>query len=396
MRSTGSKGESSTDSGLTYALLLGNAPWRQWALASRLALLTISMGPLGYVLAGRAATGSFAAGGLLAGANAFGQGLGAPLQGRRLDRNETRTSLLWMMTLAGGVFGLLALAVSLHAPLAVLLGGAFLAGVSVAGVPGGYRALLPGLVAAKDVDMALTVDAALVEVVWITGPPLVSFIVVLSSATVALATMAVLALLAAALSLPLPRRPPHGVSVHVGGVITRVALPIYAVAFAMGLAFGGLDFGFAPLAKAIGAGPAAGGILISLLAASSGVSALVYATRRPAASTLRRVGFGLMIWAVLMTPLSLIPSLWIGILLTPLAGLPVSVLNTQVSLLLRVRLPHERQAEAFSIVWSSMTIGAGIGSTIGSACIGPLGVRSVFLIIPAMVLVLGAVLAAVS
>lgn len=97
-----------------------------------------------------------------------------------------------------------------------------------------------------------------------------------------------------------------------GGVLTGRAVPIYVVSFAMGLAFGGLDFGFAPLAKAIGAGPAAGGILISLLAASSGISALVYATRRPAASTVRRVGLGLVIWALLLTPLSLIPSLWMG------------------------------------------------------------------------------------
>ena len=390
MKSTGSKGASSPASTERhpYAILASLPGWRRWTIASRLALLTISMGPLGYVLAGHAATGSYAAGGLMAGANAFGQGLGAPFQGRRLDRRETRSALTWTMVAAAAVFTLLAVAVAAHAGLPVLLAGGFITGAAVAGIPGGYRALLPELVAASDVEMALTVDAALVEVVWITGPPLVSLIVVLASATAALATMAVLAIAAAAMTLTLPRRAPQGAAVGFF-LFSRSALPMYLVAMGMGLGFGGVDAGFAPLAKAVGAGPAAGGLLIAVLAISSGGCALVYGTRRPSAVSVRLVALGMVIWALLLSPFSVIPTLLFGVLLASVTGAPVAMLNAQLSLLLRDRLPAERQAEAFSIMWSSMTIGAGIGSTVASACISGLGVRSVFVVIPAMVVAMG-------
>jgi len=354
------------------------------------------MGPLAYVLAGRAATGSFAAGGLLAGANAFGQGFAAPLSGRRLDRRETRSALAGSVAIAGVMFAVLAVAVSSHASLIVLLPLGFLSGACVAGLPGGYRALLAAGVDGPLLDVALTVDAALIEVIWITGPPLAGAIIALRSATVALAVMAALAAASTLLTLRLPRRPVVRASSPSRGVFTRPAVPIYAVGFGMGLAFGGVDFGFAPLARAVGAGPAGASALLALLAFSSGVSALVYGTRNPSASSSRRVGIGLAVWAIMLAPLSTIPSLWVGVPFTLVAGLPIAMLNAQISLLLKARVPQERQAEAFSVVWSAMTIGAGIGSTIGAACESPFGARSVFVVIPALVLVLGVSIAMAS
>jgi MFS family permease len=398
-------GEGVDDDRHPYAVLAGLGPWRRWALASRLALLTISMAPLGLVLAGRAATGSFAAGGLLVGAHALGQAVGAPLQGRRADRRERRRAMTVALALVTAVLALLALAVDRHAPLAVLVVGAGLGGIAVAGIPGGFRAMLPAVVPSGDMEIAFAVDAVLLEVVWITGPALVALVAWATSATAVVVTMAAMGLAAMVITTTLPRsenvadpRSPaaSGPAGDTGPVhrppslvLDRQALPVYAIYLGMGCAFAGVDLGFAPLAKDLGATAAAGGLLVALLSLSSGLSGLAYGARiRPGPTTAGRTSVLALVWAALLLPLSVVSRLWIAGVVTVVAGLPLAPLNTRLSLLIRDRLPADRQAEAFSIAWSAQTVGTGLGSALGAAMVSAFGARSLFVGLPVLAMVL--------
>src|SRR5918912_4518997 len=105
----------------SYGSLVADSAWRRWTLASGLSRLPIAMAPLGLVLAGHYATGSFADGALLAGVYAFAESLAAPLLGRRLDSGELRRGL--RVSLYGGCLGLAALLAGTvaRAPLAALV-----------------------------------------------------------------------------------------------------------------------------------------------------------------------------------------------------------------------------------------------------------------------------------
>ncbi len=95
--------------------------WRRWAAASGLSRLPVAMVPLAFVLAGQYATGSFAAGALLVSVHALSEAVAAPWGGRLLDRREVRGGVQQALVVAAGALALLAGAVSLRAPLPLLL-----------------------------------------------------------------------------------------------------------------------------------------------------------------------------------------------------------------------------------------------------------------------------------
>ncbi len=115
--------------------------WRRWAAAPGLSRLPVAMVPLAFVLAGQYAIGSFAAGALLVSVHALSEAVAAPWGGRLLDRDEVRGDVQQALVVAAGALALLAGAVSLRAPLPLLL----LLTAAVGTIPVGGLGQLPPL-----------------------------------------------------------------------------------------------------------------------------------------------------------------------------------------------------------------------------------------------------------
>ncbi len=369
--------------------------WRRWAAASGLSRLPVAMVPLAFVLAGQYATGSFAAGALLVSVHALSEAVAAPWGGRLLDRREVRGGVQQALVVAAGALALLAGAVSLRAPLPLLLLLAAAVGAIPAGVPGGYRALLPHIVPRAALDTAYALDASLLEVEWMIAPVLVAVAVLLHTPIAAVLLMASAAILAAAATGALPR-----LAAQATGVARRAlwrdrrAVPVYALMAALSVGIGAMEAGLPALLVSLGAPAATAGLLLGLLAVASATGGLVYGSRvdRWPGTPARRAPLLLALLGVLLLPLGVVPTaplaapvlILAGLLLAPLVGLCTSLLQ-QV-------LPPTQRAEGFSLLYAASGLGYGGGSLLIALLLRPLGPHGTLLVTALVPLVVGSVM----
>jgi len=147
----------------------GVLPWAGVTLATRLAVTVV---PLSSVLASHASTGSYAHGGLVAGAYAAGEALLAPIMGHRFAQHPLRRE-----TIGAVLAEALALAVLIWA----LSGGrislatvaSFTAGGVASGLPGGLRSYI-NVIAGRHRQAAVGLDSVLNQTCWTLGPALAS------------------------------------------------------------------------------------------------------------------------------------------------------------------------------------------------------------------------------
>src|SRR3954470_21134899 len=141
-----------------------------WSLVARLPLTMIGIGLLVHA---QRLTGSFAVAGLVSGAYAVATGAGGPALGRLSDRRRPGVGAVRD---AAPAVALLAAAAALPRDVAPGLLVAVAAGIGLATPPlaACLRALLPGVVCdPSGAAAAYAVDAAAVELTWVTGPPIV-------------------------------------------------------------------------------------------------------------------------------------------------------------------------------------------------------------------------------
>jgi hypothetical protein len=186
------------------------------------------MAPLGLVLAGRYATGSYAVGAMLAGVYSVAESAAAPVLGRRLDRVERRGGMLRGLAGASIAFAALMVGVVGHAALPVLLAATTAAAVLPSAVQGGMRGYLPHLVGERS-SLAFALDATLIEVEWLVAQAIVAVVALFGVPFVAVAAMlatTVAALPAMRLLPPLRVQPspadPSGGSLEHRGLLVRV------------------------------------------------------------------------------------------------------------------------------------------------------------------------------
>lgn len=140
-------------------------------LASLLGRLPLGMASVALVIGVQTATGSVATAGLVAAAGTVGAAIGAPVQGRLLDRLDRRRVLAGFAAVHGLSLALLALGV--HAGLGMValtvLSVAF--GLSIPSLSAANRWVLRTAVP-DQVSSAFALEAALIEFVFIIGPAL--------------------------------------------------------------------------------------------------------------------------------------------------------------------------------------------------------------------------------
>jgi hypothetical protein len=211
-------------------------------------------------------TGSYAAAGLVCGANAIALGVGGPLLGALVDRRGQTTVLV----LSGGTAGALLCVIAVlpvGVPLALLIALAVAIGLAVPPLGACVRSLLPALIPDPSAAPAVyAVETSAVELTWVIGPPLALGLSAALSTGVALAAAGViLAAGTAAFALePASRswRPELSATRARTGALRVPAMQTLVLIFvAIGVLVGAVEVGAASAAAALGTGTAAGPLL---------------------------------------------------------------------------------------------------------------------------------------
>ena len=211
-------------------------------------------------------TGSYAAAGIVSGANAVALGVGGPLLGKLVDRRGQTAVLILGGCVSGTLLGAMA-SLPVGAPLPLLLALAVAIGLTVPPLGACVRALLPLLVPDPSAAPAVyAVETSAVEFTWVVGPPLALGLAAVLSTGVALAVAgSILAAGTAVFALePASRswRPEAGAVRPRGGALRVPAMQTLVMVFlAIGALCGAVEVGAAAAAAALGSSPAAGPLL---------------------------------------------------------------------------------------------------------------------------------------
>jgi MFS family permease len=382
--------------------LWANASWRRWVLAASVTRLCATMMPFALLLAGEAALGSFSAGAWMTSVYSAGAALAAPFRGRVMDRRRLPEALHAPLLALAALCIATAAACALRAPLPVLLGLSLLLGVIPAGVGGAYRSLMTSFLAPKELAPAFAIDAVLIELTWISGPPLVGAIA-LAHPSLSLGFITVCAGVATLANRYLPPReaPPASTAprdrLDLGPLLRGLPLFVFIAAVFTGVSWGTVDTALPARLVQLGSRAELWGALAALLSATSAVGGLIYAgVARPASAreALGRSLLFLSLWSGLLLPLGFSQELvstavWLalaGFFLAPLAGL--------ITYLLQQALPADRQAEGFSLYGACWSLGIGGGSALTAVLLEHASARAALVLSGAvpLALVLGATL----
>lgn len=346
------------------------APWRQWTLASFLARVPASMVLLGLVLGGEHATGSLATGVQLAGTMVFTAGILGPWRGRWLDRREIRGALQQSCVVLGLGLAAFTVVVALRAPTVVLFALALFCGFALAGMWGGFRALLLVVVTPGQLRHAHFVESLMVEVSYLIGPLAIGIIVSHSNPVVGMSVMPLFAWSAALAlhwvaemgpTLSPPQRAPWR---------TKPVAAIYLFRFCIGLGVGGVEGNVASRMSQYGLASSSAGLFLSVLAVGSCVGGLWVSTRPlRTRDSMRLAAIMLLVFAAMIVPSALAPSallfgvclLFASLMLAPLSGLGAAELEARVR--------TGQRAEAFSYFMAATLVGGGLGTAMNGILI---------------------------
>lgn len=347
-----------------YAALLGPRGLKLTFAASIVGRLPIGITGLALLLLVQTASTSFAFGGAAAACYVAGLALVAPALGRAIDRFGPRGMLL----LSGLVFPttlcLLVLLVERGGPRWATLLLAALAGASFPPITVSMRAYLKrALTDDALLAAAYSLEAVLIELVFIAGPLLVALFVAFFSAGGAVLFAAACGLLGTLLFIGSPavrswqiaQRTSRG---FLGPLAERGFPRLVVVILLYATSFGLMEIGVTAYSSERG-NPALAGVFLGVMSLGSALGGLAYGSRgwhlpltRQFSNSLAVMGIGL---AVLAWPWNS----WWFCLWSTLAGVAMApTLIIQSMLIARISLP-EHSTEAFT--WSSSALLAGVG-----------------------------------
>lgn len=357
----------------TYWTLLRLPGAAGFVTAGFLARLPIAMRSVGCILMISALTGSFALAGAVAAALTLPQAAVAPAVGRLVDRRGQFSII--RLALAANVLGTagLVLLAGYQAPHWTLFPAAVLAGVSALPMGSLSRARWSSAAAGSPhLSSAYALESVLDEVIYITGPMLVTALAV-AVAPVAglLGALALYVAGAAGLAVQRSTEPPthehHSRKSDGRGSIRSAGLFVLLFVYLMtGTFFGSFDVALIAFAKehdAIGFA----GVLLALLAVGSLCSGLAFGVVTWRIGYERRLLFATLGLAVGTIPLAFVDSILVMAVLTVAAGLAVSPILISANSLVEVMVPRRSLTEGFAWLSCSVTLGMALGSAAGGA-----------------------------
>jgi predicted MFS family arabinose efflux permease len=339
--------------------------------ATLLARFPIGINALAVILYLREQTGSFAVAGVVAGSLAAGSGVGAPVQGRLVDRFGQRRVLPPLALVHAAALGLLGL----------------LAGVAIPPTSSVLRSMWPTLLADRPhlLQPAYALDSVLIELIFILGPLLTGLLTALVAPQVALIVSAVSVIAGTLLFTALPPsrewRPEHDApsagpwgALGSPGVRSMVLISLPA-----GIGVGICEIAIPAFSDAIGSKELAG-VLLAVWSAGSAAGGLIYGSlaRRP---PLERVHQAVAILlALALLPMAAASSFAVMLLLVIPAGAFIApLLATRNELIGRVAPPGAR-TEAYTWPVTAFVGGISLGSALAGLLVEGPGHSTAFVV----------------
>jgi MFS family permease len=379
--------------------LLAGRAFIPLGLFARLPLAMLTVGTLTLVTS---ASGSYALGGMAAGAVGIGSALGAPVLGALADRRGQRPVLLLAALLNSIAVVALILAVGGTAESpgipAAVLAAAFLSGASCPQVGPLARvrwmalaARGPGKDQARDLDTALSYESTADEVTFVLGPALVGILASLLAPWLPLAVAVALTItLVPAFAVHRTHRAvpasrpatgnqvPAGSRSRAGRLPAVVAVPVLAMV-CMGTFFGSTQTALSSFSAGF-AGSEAAGLLYAVMGLSSAVAALSVAYWPQRFGPARRW----VLCAALMAALSLLlllptsmPAMVAALLIL---GLPVGPVMVTVFAVGGTIAPAGRLSTVMTALASGIVAGTALGSSLGGQLAESHGYAAAFLV----------------
>lgn len=327
----------------------------------------------------RSSTGSYASAGVAAAGFALGSAASAPLAGRALDRFGQRR-LLVAMALAFATALLALLFAASTAPAAVTIALAAGAGLVRPPLDASLRALWPRVVPAARLQAAYSLDATFQELIWIAGPLLLSALLLLGGPSLPLLACAALSLAGTVTyaTSPAVAGEPAAPSRRRGqGLFGLRLVSLLGAATLYGVAAGILTVTLTAFSTAHHS-RAAVGVLVAVWGVGSILGGLAYGSRRWRAAPERRALWLLAALAVLLGLLAIAPGVAILALLMLPLGLPLSPWLGTLNEAVQALVSPDRVAEAFTWVYALITVGIAAGNAVGGPVIERAGTGSGF------------------
>ncbi|WP_409494301.1 hypothetical protein [Amycolatopsis sp. cmx-11-12] len=354
--------------------LAGNRNWWHWSAAVGLVRMPPAMAALALAFAGVHVTGSYGIGAALAACYALGEAVSAPWRGRSVDNCAPRTGIArmtWALLGSAATLSTLAWAVWGRWPVAWLFALTAVAAILPSGLPGGFRAMLTGLLDPVRLRIAFRWDAAILEAEWFLAPLAVSAVLLAGTPALALAAMAGCALAGAAttrrLAVVTPENGPPPAALSPGIDAARrawrspAAWPTY---LNLGLAEGVLIAVLPALLLSLGTSSTITGVFAVASSAGSfpgGVLLAALMNRLVGQSSIQ-ADIALVLMGLFLFPaIALSSAPW---LVGPAGsrGLFIAPVNALRSQALERALPMDSCSEGFSIQYAAHGLGVALGS----------------------------------
>ncbi len=347
--------------------IASSAGLRRLFATSILARLPPAMLTIGLLVQAQHLTGSFAAAGVVTGVYAIALGVGGPLLGQLVDRRGQTSVLLASASVAAALLVAIA-ALPGGASLVVLL--PLAAGIGLAEPPVGacLRSQLPALLPDPGVARAAyALEASVVELTYIFGPPLALCIGALWSTGAALAAAGVVLLVATAGFAAQPasrswRPAPAGPRPRGGSLRTPAMRTLVIVLIAVGMLLGADEVAVTAAARTLD-GTTAAAPLFALWGAGSFIGGLL--VTRLGGGARSAAGLALLLVALTAGHLALIPAdgsvLALGAVLL-LAGAAIAPTEATIYAMVDDAAPAAVMTEAFAWLATAMAVGGAVGA----------------------------------
>jgi MFS family permease len=353
--------------------------------ASVLARLPLAMVSIALLVHVHHLTGSFAPAGLVTGAYAAAEAVGAPLLGRLVDRFGQTLVLLASAAAAAVLLAVVGL-LPRETSAIVLVALAALIGLATPPLGACVRTLLPGVVDGDDaLRAAYAIESSALELTFIAGPPLALAVGAVWSTGASLVAAAAVLLVATVgfAAQPASRRwrPDNGRVRARGGALRVPAIRTLVVVLgAVGIVFGAVEVGVTDAANAHG-GASIAGPLLALWGVGSLIGGVLAARRGGGARTGR--GLVPILVALMVGHLALAGVATnifaLGAVLV-LAGAAIAPTYATVYSLVDRIAPDGTVTEAFAWLGTAVTAGAAVGVASGGALTASAGPAAAFLL----------------
>ena len=360
-----------------YARILRTPHVLPLMAAALVARLPVGIDSLAIVLFLRQRTGSYAAAGVVSAAFALGGGAGGPLAGRLIDRfGQGRVLVPLALVHAAGIGALVGLAL-LDAPVAVLVGVALLAGLSIPPISATLRPLWVPLLRREPalLPTAYALDSVLIEFVFVFGPLLTAVATALLSPAAALGFSAALLVggTVAFTSSPPSRawRPDPTAGGHgwLGALRSPGIRTLVWATLPLGFCFGAMEVTLPAFSEAE-ASRAWSGVLLSVWSLGSAVGGIAYGARAGDGRSLASIYVRLAaLLPFTFLPLAASPSIVVMPLLCFVAGVAIAPLLASGNQLVGDVAPAGALTEAYSWPITSLVVGVAAGNAAAGALV---------------------------